>query len=227
MQDFDIYALDALEPGSDEADKAFDLYRRSLVELFCASPEGRAYVPKYGHAGFWAGCLLDFGFNHVGVTLPNMNSLALKEIVSDYFPRKVSLQSLEEAEDVIPELIAFWRFLGREFGVHSAPAAIRYLEEIQDSFPAIMNDPSRFGMAKSLFMRGQAAGFDMTDPSQMNAFVAAYNSSIAAGRADSSSASPHIPGFPDEDRHAKRNRARRLKRKIATISKKTPRKRRK
>ena len=33
--------------------------------------------------------------------------------ISDSFPRKVSLRLPEEAEDTIPELIAFWRFLGR------------------------------------------------------------------------------------------------------------------
>ena len=44
MQDFDIYALDSLEPGDDEADKAFDRYRRSLVDSFRASPEGQARI---------------------------------------------------------------------------------------------------------------------------------------------------------------------------------------
>ena len=42
-----------------------------------------------------------------------------------------------------------------------------------------MNDRARWGPAKSFFMAGQAAGFDMTDQDQMNLFAAAYNASLA------------------------------------------------
>ncbi len=225
MQDFDIHALDSLEPGDDTADKAFDRYMRSLVDSFCASPEGQAHAPKYGSAGFWAGCLLDFGFNYVGVTLPNMTLSDLEKIVSGYFPRKVSLRSAEEAADAIPELIAFWQFLGREFALDTAQAALRYLGEIQPSFVAIMNDSSRFGMAKSLFMKGQSAGFDMTDPDQMNAFIAAYNAHVEGGQERSPAAPLLTSGSADEDLLARRNRARSLRKRIAA-SKKKPRKKR-
>ena len=143
MQDFDLHALDSLEPGQDTADKAFDGYRRRLVEAFCASAEGQTHVTKHGSTGLWAGCLLDFGFNYIGVTLPNMTVSDIEEIVCDYFPRKVSLRLPEEAEDTIPELIAFWRFLGREFDLNTAEAALRYLGEIQPSFVRIMNDCKR------------------------------------------------------------------------------------
>jgi hypothetical protein len=228
MQEFDIHALDSLEPGGDEADKAFDRYRRSLVDSFCASPEGQAHIPKYGSAGFWAGCLLDFGFNHVGVTLPNMTSSDLKEIVSGYFPRKISLRSPEEAEEAIPELIAFWEFLGREFALDAAQSAFRFLGEIQSSFAAIMNDSSKFGMAKSLFMQGRAEGFDMAEPNQMNAFIAAYNERVAAEQGGSPAAPLPVLGHLDENLRMKRIQARRLKKKIAgiSISKKKPRKKR-
>jgi hypothetical protein len=212
MQDFDIHALDSLKPEYDEADKAFDRYRRWLVDSFRASPEGQAHILRYGSAGFWAGCLLDFGFNHAGVTLPNMTLSDLNEIVSGYFPRKVSLRSPEEAEEAIPELIAFWEFLCREFTLDVAQSALRFLKEIQPSFAAIMNDSSTFGMAKSLFMKGRAAGFDMTDPNQMKAFVAAYNKRVAAEQGGSPEVPPPLLG--------------RLKKRIAgiSISKKKPRK---
>ncbi|MGA2975524.1 MAG: hypothetical protein ABSF77_09465 [Spirochaetia bacterium] len=226
MPDFNIHALDSLEPGHDKADKAFDRYRRSLVDTFCSSPEGQTHAAKHGSTGFWAGCLLDFGFNHIGVTLPNMTMSNLKEIVTDYFPRKVSLRSSEEAEDIIPELIAFWRFLGREFRLDAAEAALRYLGEIEPSFMRIMNDPSRFGMAKSFFMQGQAAGFDMTDQDQMNLFIAAYNARVAAEPGGSPATPPSRSEFPDEDPRVRRNRTRSLRRKIAGISKRHPGKKR-
>jgi hypothetical protein len=150
----------------------------------------------------------------------------LKEIVTDYFPRKVSLRSSEEAEDIIPELIAFWRFLGREFRLDAAEAALRYLGEIEPSFMRIMNDPSRFGMAKSFFMQGQAAGFDMTDQDQMNLFIAAYNARVAAEPGGSPATPPSRSEFPDEDPRVRRNRTRSLRRKIAGISKRHPGKKR-
>jgi hypothetical protein len=223
MTDLNIHALDSLEPGDDKADKAFDRYRRSLVDLFCASAEGQTHVAKHSSPGFWAGCLLDFGFNYIGVTLPNMTVSDLEEIVCGYFPRKVSLRSPEEAQDTIPELIAFWRFLGREFALDTAEAALRYLGEIQPSFTRIMNDPSRFGMAKSFFMAGQAAGFDMTDQDQMNMFITAYNARVA-GESGGPRAAPALKSdFLAEDPRVKRNQARNLRRKL---SKKRPRKKR-
>lgn len=222
MPSFDIYALDSLEPGQDEADTAFDRYRRALIDEFRTSPEGQTYVAKHGSTGFWAGCMLDFGFNYIGVTLPNMTVSDLQEVVTDYFPRKVSLRSPEEAEDTIPELTAFWRFLSREFALPTAGAALRFLDEIHPSFVRIMNDPSRFGMAKSFFTAGQAAGFDMTDKGQMNMFAAAYNARVASDVEDTPSASRTRSDFAEEDPRVKRNRARSLRKRIAGRSKKRP-----
>lgn len=226
MQDFDIHALDSMEPGQDEAEKAFDRYSRSLVGAFVASPEGKMHVAKHGSTGFWAERLVDFGFNYIGVTPPHMKASDLREIVTDYFPRKVSLQSPEDAEDTIPELIAFWRFLGREFALDASEAALSYLAKIQPSFVKIMNDPSKFGMAKSFFMKGEAAGFDMTDQDQMHMFVAAYNASVAAEQEEASSGSTLKSESIGEDPRVKRNRARSLRRRIAAISKKRPGKKR-
>lgn len=223
MTDFDIHALDSLVPGSDEANTAFDRYRGSFLDMFRASPEGRACAPKHGPAGLWAGCLLDFGFNYAGATLPNMTISDLEEIVSGYFPRKVSIRTPEEAEDIAPELIGFWRFLGREFALDTAEEAVRYLDEIQPSIVKMMNDPSRFGMAKSFFMAGQAAGFDMTDQDQMNMFLAAYNARVAAKAGDSPAASARKPELVAGDRRVKHNQARKLRKKI---SKKNTRKKR-
>ena len=43
-----------------------------------------------------------------------------------------------------------------------------------------MNDSSKFGMAKSFFMKGQEAGFDMTNEKDMNRFMKTYNAKTAA-----------------------------------------------
>ena len=88
------------------------------------------------------------------------------------------------------------------------------------------DSPSRFGMAKSFSVQGQAAGFDMTDQDQIHMFAAAYNSSVAADRGDPEAVLPARPESPGEDSRVKRNRARSLRRRIASISKKHPGKRR-
>ncbi len=44
----------------------------------------------------------------------------------------------------------------------------------------MMMDPANFGMAKSFFMMGQSSGFDMTNQTESDAFMAAYNAGLLA-----------------------------------------------
>jgi hypothetical protein len=224
--DFDIHALDTVDPGSDEADKAFDLYSRSLSDLFVKSPEGHALLQSYPDAGFWAARLLDFGFNYIGVALPNMTSRDVEEIVSEYFPRKISLRSSEEADAAIPELLAFWEFLGREFALEAAQPTLRCLRGIQASFRAMMNDPSKFGMAKSFFMMGQSAGFDMTNQDEMNAFTVHYNAGLSAEEDRGSAPAADSSSPRDGDPRVLKNRARSIRRKIKGAPRKKSKKKR-
>lgn len=100
----------------------------------------------------------------------------LDEITSEIFPRKISLSSPDDAKDTIPELIAFWEYLKREYKLSNADAILKYLQNLKvDDFVRIMNNPSKFGMAKSLFMAGQAAGYDMSNEEEMNTFILLYN----------------------------------------------------
>jgi hypothetical protein len=99
----------------------------------------------------------------------------MHEIMEELFPRKTTVLTREDAEEGIPELVAFWRYLGREYKLPQADGMIRYLERIAPRFPDMMFDPSRYGMAKSILMAGQEAGYDMTDPKSADAFIAYYN----------------------------------------------------
>jgi len=51
-------------------------------------------------------------------------------------------------------------------------------------FMEVMVDPSRFGMAKSLFTAGQSAGFDMRNEKEMSTFFTLYNDSLMADMID-------------------------------------------
>ena len=55
-----------------------------------------------------------------------------------------------------------------------------------------MQEPTNFGMAKSFVLMGKEAGFDMESPEGMQAWVAAYNATLAPTMA----AASRRPGPP-------------------------------
>ena len=94
-------------------EKKANQYKDQLVQLFEQSPEGLALWSANIEPG-WAGMLLDFGIDYLGVTPPQMSPDDVREILFDLIPRKVSA-SADEAPEIIHELRAFWIFLQREF----------------------------------------------------------------------------------------------------------------
>jgi hypothetical protein len=175
---FDIHQLDHLG-DRDDSWKALDKYIDILLKRFAKSPEGMARLQVDPSMGYWVSQLVRFGYDYIGVTLPEMTTEDMEELLTDLFPQKISLAAPEDADDALPELIAFWEYVNREYKLIQAEAVLKYLRGIKPAtFRKWMNDPSRFGMAKSLFMQGQAAGFDMTDEKEIQAFIEHYNASL-------------------------------------------------
>ncbi|MFE1746387.1 hypothetical protein [Coleofasciculus sp. H7-2] len=174
---FDIHQLDDLD--YDAAEPILDDYQDTLINLFANSPEGQTYLETNPEMGAWIAQLIYYGYCYESFTLPKMTKNDVKTVVEGLFPRKVSLLSPEEADDAIPELMAFWQFLKREFKLSNAGSILTYLRQIQPKFKNIMNDSSRFGLAKSFFAMGQQAGFDMTTPEGLEKFQQFYNANIA------------------------------------------------
>jgi hypothetical protein len=166
----------------DEAIAALEELVTELVEEFVESPEGKAYLNAHPemeeYVGSWIDHLLYYGYAYRSVTLPRMTKNEVEAIVTGLFPQKISLLDPEEAKTTIPELLAFWQFLKRAYKHKNATKIIKFLEQIQPSFKDIMNDSSRFGMAKSFFAAGIEAGFDMTSQEGLQAFQEQYNQSI-------------------------------------------------
>lgn len=81
---------------------------------------------------------------------------------------------------IIQELGAFWHFLQRVYQLPQArqmlarltPQATRRLERE-------LREPANFVMAKSFVLMGREAGFDMESPEGMQAWVQAYNATVA------------------------------------------------
>jgi hypothetical protein len=52
-------------------------------------------------------------------------------------------------------MIAFWAYLKREYQLPAAETLLDYLRNVNPAeFKSWMTDPAKFGMAKSLLMRG-------------------------------------------------------------------------
>jgi hypothetical protein len=105
---FDINKLGNLEPFSDHTEKIVEDYQDNLMELFFKSPEGQERLKIDPEMGFWAAQFIYYGYSYVRVPLPNMTVSDDRETVEVVFPRKISTLSPEDADDTIPELIAFW-----------------------------------------------------------------------------------------------------------------------
>ncbi len=221
---FDIRQLDQLEEFEEEA---FYTYQDALLDQFLDSPEGQARLAEDPDMGFWAAQFIYYGYGYLGYTLPQTTEAIADEIVTEVFPRKISILSPDDADDTIPELIAFWQFLKREYGLRNADAVLRRLRKIAPDFKDIMNDSSRFGMAKSFFTMGQTAGFDMTSEEGMGEFVQLYNTSIAGSLPDEGGFPGLFPGMPDTSEPKKSRSKRKKSRKTAKASRKKNRRKRK
>ena len=153
-------------------------YEHALMEQFAASPEGQAISQKGTELG-WDRALIHYAINCPGVTPPTMTTGDLEEVIYDLFPRKVITERGDGAE-IIQELRAFWHFLQRVYQLPQArqmlarltPQAARRLERA-------LQEPANFGMAKSFIMMGKQAGFEMESPEGMQAWVQAYNATVA------------------------------------------------
>jgi hypothetical protein len=178
--------------------------------------------------------LINYGYTYEAVTLPEMTVSEVETLLTSIFPRKITIQSPDDADDAIPELIAFWRYLKREYQLAQADDILAYLQQTGPEFREEMNNPANFGMAKSFISAGRSAGFDMSTQEGVQAFQQYYNANLA--RPDPSLASPvdgwddlldapaPMPGSPafSGDKAKKRK-----KRKIAKASRKQNRKRKK
>lgn len=225
--EFDIHQLDRIDYESSEAEDAFEEFQDALLERFFQAPEGQQLLEAHPDAGFWSAQLMYYGYQYEGVSVARMTAAHVRSVVTGLFPRKISLYSPEDADEAIPELVAFWEYLKREFRLPQAKAVLKLLGEVAPRFKQRMNDPANFGMAKSFFMMGQAAGFDMTSEEGSAAFVEAYSLGLIAGHAPLGLGvpAPHLFFGDEPRRRGPAEEKARKKRKQARAARKRNRKR--
>ena len=177
---FDINLLDDLDDDLDydDVEPLIENYIDDIVKQFSQSPEGQAHAVQYPEIGSWIFYLIDFGYKYEGFVLSQMTMDDMKTMMEDLLPRKVALANKSEAEDAVPELVAFWSFLEREYNFKNAKGIINYLLSVKDKFPDWMFDPARGGIAKNFFLSGIEAGFDMSSQEGMNTFKEIYNTQL-------------------------------------------------
>jgi hypothetical protein len=176
---FDIHKL-AFAADGDWDDNLANEYCEGLMAAFAKSPEADEYSEEFGGIGIVFN-MIDFGLSYPGVTPADMTLGDFREILFELFPRKMSVEP-DAAPGIIAELRAFWKFVDRAYQL---PQAHEMLTELDDDAVSKLReeltDPSNFGMAKSFFMMGSQAGFDMTTQEGLAEFQLAYNSSLLAG----------------------------------------------
>lgn len=230
--EFDIHSLEGVDLDTEEGELRFKEYVEKLVRLYRESPEGKEHLHRNHDAGSWAPDLMEFGCYYLGVLLPEMTVDDVEQILTDLIPRKVVLSSPDEAEEIVPDLIGFWEYIKREYGLPNSDSILKYLGGIGLEFPRIMNDSSRFGMSKSLFRMGEEEGFDMSSEEGMAAFFEAFNARRnqkdpgTLGLGSDSPEQPHITEVPPK-KNKDRKRSKKAKRKAAKKSRKANRPKRK
>lgn len=173
--DFDIRA----RLVDDEPDEALvEEYTEQLSALFIASPEAEVLDQQEDDFDgfFWANAMIGYGINYCGVSPADMTAADFEEVLFDIIPRKVSCDA-SKAGEMVAELRAFWQFVQRQFGLSNAAACLAVLDGgASKKLEAKLADPAAFGMAKSLFMAGKKAGFDVESEAGMAAWISEYNS---------------------------------------------------
>ena len=125
------------------------------------------------------GRFLEFGLNYRGEIIDEITLGGVDEFLFEYVPRKVSTEP-EQAASIVVELTRFWEYLDRVYELPEAKSIIEWLkmDGMVARLEADLSDPANFGMAKSIFMSGKAAGYDMTSEKGTAEFMAAYNRSL-------------------------------------------------
>lgn len=167
--------------GPDD-DKQFHATKTALLARFEAWLSGGDHrLASVGEAAATAGdagLALDWKWGYAGGDLGRWTTADVGEFLLEWCPRKVSMPA-EDSAAIPVALAAFIAFLHEEalLSPGSSPPADLVSETVNlaGAFIESMGDASNFGMAKSLFASAAADGVDMTDPDDVDRWIAQIN----------------------------------------------------
>lgn len=178
-QEFDFEADLKDSSGMIDIDLAGD-WVNQLYNHFARSPEADEYRSNHSDEPLgWGVSLFDYIHGYESQTIHEVRPDTFDYALFHHFPRKIMDPALD-AQAVIDEFYALFKFLERRYGLENAGACKQYIEERDDlaeDFEEAMGDESVFGMAKSFFSAGASAGFDMGKQSDIDIFTKLLNES--------------------------------------------------
>jgi hypothetical protein len=170
-----------------EDDDAFQAISEQIVARFerTAGGQGRGWV---------ADQLLQFKHGYLDGDLGRWTAADLSEVLFQLYPRKVVLEPGDDAE-VLAGTAAFLRFLDAEglLSGEDGDELAGLVEQAGDKFAAAMRDERKWGPGKRLFGGAAAAGVDLTDQRQVDAYVRGVNALPHAARESLLGPSPSMP----------------------------------
>jgi hypothetical protein len=197
-----------LDPDNESARELRLMLEDALLQRFETSPEAEPFTRIDS-----CGPVMEFAAIYLGETIATLDGAGLEEVLFDLIPRKASIDA-SEAEPMIEELRAFYRFLKREFRLAQADGCLSVLNERAVArLRAALTDSGNFGIAKSLAMAGRDAGFDM----QSREGIESWMETVQGTQLPPDFPLPDYPGQapPEKPASKKSAKARKGKRKAA------------
>jgi len=180
MFDINTSILDEYDEEVDH--EALCSYIDELMNEFARSQEAQQFEEEFDRSVYWAATFMEYAGNYFGENVAEVSYSTVDEIIFDIFPRKVSIDA-NKACEVISELRAFWEFLKRTRSLKNADdILVRLTDQDAEELESLLGDSRNFGMAKSFFMSGKQAGYDMSDEEQAQLFMLQYNAALLAQR---------------------------------------------
>jgi hypothetical protein len=165
-----------------------------LIDEFLASDEGKPFQQTGAH---YVVMVIDYAFQYEAATLADVDRRVIGIVLFSLFPEKVSTEP-QSASAIVSETRAFWTFLQRQYGLKTAAGILSLLDaNAADRLERELADPSNYGMAKSFFMAGSEAGFDMTTQEGLDKFRAVFNSRLEMPPVPAQSALPPDRTYAD------------------------------
>lgn len=160
-------ALIALVQDGEEIDPdARTFLEDALMRRFLTSPEAEALTGVR-----WCEAVMEYAASFFDETIATLGPKQLEEIIFEIIPRK-HMAGASYATPIIEETRALFAFLEREYGLEQADACLRVLDgDAVKDLAAALSDTGGFEEEMSLLKRGREAGFDMSTPEGIQAWM--------------------------------------------------------
>ena len=180
--------MDLAYDPEDEA--AFEALLRAVISQFELTPGGSGL-------GWVVEQLLVFKRDYLGGDLAHWTPADFSELFYEIYPRKVILEPGDE-QVVLDATAAFLHFLEAEGALtgSSADRLAALLEVAAAPFRIAMADERRWGPGKRVFASAAAAGVELDDQRQMDAYLRRYNAMMDAGAGGLRPARLAMPSLP-------------------------------